>query len=352
VVGLLAVGRDITQHKRAEEALCRSEERWRSLADNAPINIVIVNRAYEIIYVNRVKPGSKKEDVVGRSVLDFIPPEYHNLTKEKLASVLDSGEPEFYTCKGHDLQGDASWYDTWLGPIVVEDRVSAVTIIGIDITHRMQTEKQIAASLKEKEVLLREIHHRVKNNMQVIVSLLRMHSRKIDDSRLEQIFNDCRDRINAMSLIHEALYESENLARIDFEIYLKKLCRNLDNAYKASSKGIGVTVSRCNVELGLDRGVAVGMVVCELVANAFRHAFPDERVGTVSVSLSSSGEDDIELAVQDDGIGLPREIDILNTLSLGLKLVTATALRELGGTIDVERDGGTRFVIRFKDKSA
>jgi len=216
---------------------------------------------------------------------------------------------------------------------------------------RVRSEERVRASLKEKEVLLREIHHRVKNNMQVIVSLLRMYSRRTNDMRLGQVFADCRDRVNAMSLIHEALYQSEDLARIDFEVYLKKLCSNLIQAHGASDKGIVVTVDRCNVALDMDKGIAVGMVICELVSNAFKHAFPLDKGGRLSVSLSSPEGEVVELIVQDDGKGLSPEIDILNPPLLGLRLAAATVTRELGGNIEVERNGGTRFIIRFKCKS-
>ncbi len=216
---------------------------------------------------------------------------------------------------------------------------------------RARSEEQVIASLKEKEVLLREIHHRVKNNMQVIVSLLSMHSRRINDTRLGQVFGDCRDRVNAMSLIHEALYQSENLAKIDFKVYLKKLCSNLIQAYGALGEGIAVTVDRCNVSLGMDQGIAVGMVVCELVSNAFKHAFPPGKGGEVLISLSGLEGERVELIVQDNGKYLSQEIDIINPLSLGLRLTVAAVTRELGGSIEVERNGGTRFIIRFKYKN-
>lgn len=214
-----------------------------------------------------------------------------------------------------------------------------------------QAEEQIKDSLNEKVVRLREIHHRAKNNMQVIVSLLRMHSRRINDSRLKEIFNECRDRIYAMSLIHEALYQSEDPARIDFGDYMKKLCRNLNQAYGASRKGIAITVERCNVNLGMDQGIAAGMIISELVANAFKHAFPGGDGGRVSISLTGLDDEDVELIVEDDGIGLPPEIDILKSPSLGLNLAVSAVTRELDGEIKVERDNGTRFIIQFKCNS-
>ncbi len=219
-----------------------------------------------------------------------------------------------------------------------------------DITNRKLAEAQVVSSLREKEVLLREIHHRVKNNMQVIVSLLRMHSRRIDDSRLELIFRDCQDRVNAMSLIHETLYQSNDLAQIDFDPYLNKLGRNLAQVHGASEKGIVMVVRPTKVALGMDQSVAVGMLVCELITNAFKHAFPDGNRGTVSVELSNVANEVVELIVCDDGMGLPPEIDIRNSPSLGLSLLYITVTEQLGGTLEVERDGGTRYVVRFRGK--
>ncbi len=225
--------------------------------------------------------------------------------------------------------------------------ISKVTIYR-DITDRRNAEDQVLSSLKEKEVLLREIHHRVKNNMQVIISLLRMHSRRVNDPALVNIFDECRDRVTAMSLIHESLYQSEDLALIDFEVYLKKLCQNLSQAHGASDKGIEVMVKHCNVALNIDQGIAVGIMISELITNSFKHAFHQEKGGEVLLSLTGLDEEYVELVVQDNGKGLSPEIDIRNAMSLGLQLAVATATQELGGSIEVERNGGTRFVIRFK----
>ncbi len=215
-----------------------------------------------------------------------------------------------------------------------------------DITERKQAEAQIVASLREKEVLLREIHHRVKNNMQVIISLLRLQAGRSQGTQAWETFEGCRDRISAMSLVHEAIYKSDDLSRIDFSAYLTQLCHNLRQAYGGSAKGATVTVGQCDVELGIDKSMAVGMVVCELVSNAFKHAFPNREGGSVAVSMSGeTGR--TELIVEDDGIGLPPEIDIHNPPSLGLELVTRAVTHQLGGSIEVGRNEGTRFVIQL-----
>jgi len=220
-----------------------------------------------------------------------------------------------------------------------------------------QTIDTLKKSVKEKEILLREIHHRVKNNMQVIISLLKMHSRKIKDPRLGEVFNECRDRVNAISLVHEALYLSNDFAQIDFEDYLKKLCQNLSRMYGASHKGITVEVNHCDVILSMDQSIAIGMVITELVSNAFKHAFLDGHGGKVSLCLSVSNKDEknkkkrrnVKLIVKDNGQGMPRDIDILNqdSLGFGLHLAVATVIRELDGSIKMEQNEGTAFIIEF-----
>ncbi len=254
-------------------------------------------------------------------------------------TVRDSAEDEEY---GFNL-GAVDYISKPFKPVVIRVRVK-------NQMQRKLAEDKIAASLKEKEVLLREIHHRVRNNMQVIVSLMRMHSRRIDDVHLGQIFDDCRDRVNTISLIHESLYQSENMAQVDFAIYLKKLCRNMNQTYNASRKGILLTVGQCDVALNMDQGIAIGMVISELVSNAFKHAFPLDKAGSVSIYLCTVNQEVVKLIVQDDGKGMPPEIDILNSPSIGLRLVVGAVTRELGGSIELERDGGTRYIICFKFK--
>lgn len=249
-----------------------------------------------------------------------------------------------------------------------------------DLAHaikRLRVEKQVSDSLREKEVLLREIHHRVKNNMQVIISLLRLHSGKAGDMQMEQVFNDCRDRIDAMALIHESLYQTNDFTHVDFNLYLNKLCRNLCRAYDAANSGIVVTVTRCSVSLNMDQGVAVGMVIAELISNACKHAFDPVTGGNVCITLTSrvrtpesedkpkdepdnepdadpsdaSGAQEVELIVADDGKGLPPTVDLQNPSSLGLRLVVAAVTRELGGSIEVDQTSGARFIIRFRCSS-
>jgi len=261
------------------------------------------------------------------------------------------GETDFYEAEYRLRHKSGRW--VWVldkGRVIERDMAgNPLRACGthLNITDRKRAEAEIAAALEEKEVLLREIHHRVKNNMQEIVGMLRLYSSKYKEVPKE-FFNDCRDRVGAMSLIHEVLYQSESLSRIDLETYLRKLWTALVRAHGASREGINLEIAPCRASLGTDRAFAVGTVIVELVGNAFKHAFPDGRRGTVSIRLLRLEErGEIELVVQDDGVGLPEGMDIGRLPSLGLRLVAATVTRQLGGSIQVEGNGGTKFTIRF-----
>jgi len=330
---------DITERKQAEEKLRQESFMRKTLLDGIPscFAMVLKKGTREIVASNK---AAHEIGAVPGMICHEICAQRDDCCPFCLApECWDTNEPRRLEVEYRGVYYEGIWV-----PLTEELYVHYI----FNITKRKRAEAQISASLDEKEVLLREIHHRVKNNMQVIVSLLRLHSRRINDARLRQVFDDCRDRINAMSLVHEALYQSKDLARIDFPTYLKKLCRNLGQVYGVPRKGIALTLGQYDVALAMDQCVAIGMVICELVSNAFKHAFPAGKPGSVSVSLARRADEEVELIVQDDGIGLAPAIDIQNTSSLGLKLAVATVTGELGGHIEVERDRGTRYVIHFK----
>jgi len=213
-----------------------------------------------------------------------------------------------------------------------------------DITERRSSEAQIAASLKEKEVLLKEIHHRVKNNLQVISSLLNLQAANVVDTQTLEQLRESQNRIRSMALIHERLYQSGNLARIDFGEYTRSLVGFLVRSYNVS--GVQVQVEVQNIELPVNTAIPCGLVINELVSNALKYAFPNERGGVVVVGLKVTPDRTAVLSVQDDGIGLPADLDHQNTTTLGLQLVN-TLTKQLNGTIGLIRDRGTTFSITF-----
>jgi len=219
-----------------------------------------------------------------------------------------------------------------------------------DITEKKLAEEQINAALKEKEILLREIHHRVKNNMQVITSLLSLQSDTIKDQQYADMFRESQERIRSMALIHETLYQSEDFANIDFDGYLWALINNLFISYGINPEIISMKIKTNDLSLALDYAIPCGLIINELVSNCLKHAFPDEREGEIQIVLQEISENEIELTVSDNGMGIPEEFDFGTTESLGLDLVKVLAEHQLGGRIEMNGTGGTRFSIRFMVK--
>jgi two-component sensor histidine kinase len=218
-----------------------------------------------------------------------------------------------------------------------------------ELFERLRAEERIRASLQEKEVLLQEIHHRVKNNLQIISSLLDLQTQHLGDREVVAMFRDSRDRIKSMALIHERLYQSEDLAHIDFGSYIETLSTNLFRSYGEQVDGVALEARAEGITLDIDTAIPCGLIINELVSNALKHAFPDGRTGTVSVALdrAEEGADTYLLRVRDNGVGLPAGVDVRTTSSLGLRLVNVL-VRQLRGTIELDATAGTEFRISFR----
>ncbi|MFQ5963822.1 MAG: ammonium transporter [Candidatus Scalinduaceae bacterium] len=207
------------------------------------------------------------------------------------------------------------------------------------------------ASLEEKEVLLREIHHRVKNNMQVISSLLKLQSRNVKDEHQIEMLKESQNRIKAMALIHEKLYRSKDLAKIDFNDYIKNLVNDLFLSYKVSTGKVALKMNIETVSFGIDTAIPCGLIVNELVSNSLKYAFPKGKDGEIKISLrriEDSKTEMFELIVSDNGDGIPEDLDIRKTESLGLRLITNLAENQLQGKVEINRNEGTEFQIKFK----
>jgi PAS domain S-box-containing protein len=217
-----------------------------------------------------------------------------------------------------------------------------------EITERKRAEEQIKTSLKEKEVLLKEIHHRVKNNLQAIASLLYLQSKKIQSQEALEVFQDSQNRVRSMALVHERLYQSQDLARVDFAEYVRSLANYLFRSYGVHWNVITLRMNVDNASMGIDTAVPCGLILNELVSNCLKHAFPGGREGEIHIELRSDHEGQFTLMVRDDGVGVPKDLDFQNTKSLGLQLVN-TLVDQLEGTIELDTSGGTAFEITFTE---
>jgi PAS domain S-box-containing protein len=217
---------------------------------------------------------------------------------------------------------------------------------GVENARILGVEK-IESSLKEKEVLLKEIHHRVKNNLQIISSLLNLQSGYIKDKDSIEIFKESQNRVRSMALIHEKLYQSKDMSQINFSEYVSELVSNLFSSYSLNSALITLHQNINDILLEIDIAINLGLIINELVSNAFKHAFPEARKGNLYISIKKD-EHKYELIIEDDGIGFSSEIDFRKTESLGLQLII-TLVEQIGGEIFLFSDNGTKFVIKFNN---
>lgn len=230
-----------------------------------------------------------------------------------------------------------------------EQTEAANHALQIEIVERQRAEEQIKTSLQEKEVLLKEIHHRVKNNLQIISSLLNLQSRVIANPEALTVFKESQNRVRSMALIHEKLYQSKDLAKIDFEAYARELTNYLFRAYHNGAAPVTLNVNVSNVFLNIETAVPCGLIVSELVSNALKYAFPDGRAGEINIDLYPSSNNIYTLIVADNGVGLPPAVDLRQVATLGFRIVQ-TLTDQLGGTITLPNAGGATFIITLPIK--
>jgi two-component sensor histidine kinase len=219
----------------------------------------------------------------------------------------------------------------------------------VDVTDLKNAEGKIKDSLKEKEMLLREIHHRVKNNMQVILSLLSIQSKHVMSPDDAVLFRESQDRIRAMALVHEELYASKDLSHVDLREYVSNLTRYLFRSCNVDANRIFLATDVRDVDMGINTAIPCGLVINELVSNALKHAFPEGRKGEIRVSLTRPPGGDYELSVGDNGVGIPENLDFMSATTMGLQLVRGLVEQQLGGKIVLDGTSGTEFRISFRE---
>jgi len=231
------------------------------------------------------------------------------------------------------------------------DNARLYTAVQQELAERRRAEAQLKESLKEKEVLLKEIHHRVKNNLQIISSLLDLQSDYVQDPKALELFKESQNRVKSMALIHEKLYQSKNLAQTDFAEYIRDLTAHLFESYRVSSDTISLRMRLKSAPIGIDTAIPCGLIINELISNSLRHAFPKGRRGEIRIDLHPDREDTFILVIRDNGVGFPEDLDFRNTESLGLQLVTSL-IKQLNGTIELDKNAGTTFKITFPQLGA
>jgi PAS domain S-box-containing protein len=335
------------QVRQRTRQLAVSEKELRDIFNTAHDAIVIFEPVQEIIYdVNQ-----RACDMYGFTRPEFIGMSMETITKdvrrgkEKIAETLRRGnylnfETVHYRKEGTEMIVEVN------AAVMNYRGKPAVLSINRDITGRKHAEQQIKRSLKEKEIMLKEIHHRVKNNLQIISSLLDLQADTLSDTNVFQAFQDSKNRIRSMALVHENLYQSGDLARIDTEDYIKSVVDYFFSSYGQLEDRIVPIIHVENISLDMDTAVPIGLILTELLGNALKHAFLPGQKGRLTVRFRSQGKSSLILMVRDNGVGLPEKMDLKAPKSLGLQLVTLLT-RQLGGAIEVERRSGTAFKVTF-----
>lgn len=340
---------EITERKKTEKALGQSEERWHSLVKNAPDIITMADKKGTILFINRTVSGIPVEQITGKNIYDFVTPEDRGRLKNCIARVMQTGEAEKLELTAVSSPGITSWYEDHIGPVMQDGRIVAVIIVTSDISERKKAEERIRASLEEKEILLREIHHRVKNNLQTISSLLRLQAGYIEDKKALEVLKNSGERIHSMALVHEELYRSRDLSKISFAGYLHNLVAHLFDSHYLKPGQVRKEIQIENVVLDIETSIPLGLIISELISNSLKHAFPDFREGKIRVEMvkCENEEYDYTLMVRDNGAGFPPDVDYRESRTLGMVLVL-TLVKQLHGTIDLDREKGTTFTIQFK----
>ena len=329
--------------------------------NSAPALIIYKDDQNNLLRVNKAVAdslGLKVSQIEGRHSKEFFLDHYEEYHSDDL-EVINSGKPKLGIVEPYRLKsGHTGWVRTDKVPYYNKNGdIKGILLFAIDITKQKEVENELRQykeslenSLQEKELLLMEVHHRTKNNMQIISSLLWLQSKNIKEEKYLQMFQDCSGRISSMALIHEQLYKSTDVSKINFQEYLTSLGRYTFKSFGITPDKIQLTIESNNIFLDLDSGIPCGLLIQELISNSIKHGFPDEKQGKISISLRSLGERELELIVGDNGVGFPKGLDFRDTSSLGLSLVTTLAEKQLGGTITLNNDQGTKFKIIFCNK--
>jgi len=321
-----------------------------NLAEDAIISIgedqkiILFNQGAERIF------RYNAAEVVGKPLDILMPADYAAAHRSEVAAFQQSAVSarpmrERQQIRGRRRDGTEFPAEASISKVEADGQV-ILTVILRDISQRVAADQRIQDSLREKEALLREIHHRVKNNLQIVSSLLGLQSRTFDTDELRKAFRESQNRIHSMALLHDMLCRASDLSRIDLAEYARQLAAHLMRSYGIDGDQIRLRTALESVFLDLDAAVPLGLVINELITNSLRHAFPSGRKGAIRVSLSAAQDRHISLVVEDDGVGLPDQADLLGGSSLGFRLVRLLA-EQLKAKIDIRRKDPTAIQLSF-----
>ena len=347
IIGVIATVRDITERKLAEDALKKSSFIIDSTTDavvttDVDGNITFWNKGAENLY------GYRVEEVLGGPISIIYKDEDLHILEDMIAKLMN-GE-SIPTIEVTCIDKDQRDVEILLALTTIKgENNNVIELVGFtkDITERIKAEKEVQAALNEKETLLQEIHHRVKNNLQIVASLLKLQADQVDDVQVKEALKESQGRVYTMSAVHESLYKSENLSDINLKSYLTKITKTLLHTYQTGPGKVRLDINSEDIRLNIEKANPLGLIINELISNTLKYAFPDNTKGEINISARME-DDDLELIVSDDGVGMPPAFDWKNANTLGLQMVMTLVENQLSGSITMESNKGTTFTIRLK----
>lgn len=334
--------------QKYEKDLETSEKKYRNIFENTGTAMIIAEDDLTVSLVNRTFEnmlGLKKSDIIGKNWIEMIVPGQREKIKEH--HMTFNGADVDPGLKTYDVEininGEAKYFFATFD-FIPGTKKSLISLI--DITDRKIAETLLKSSLKEKELLLREIHHRVKNSLQIIASLLSLQASEFDDPVVKESYNESENRIHSIALVHEILYNSTDISEINIREYVESLIENILYTYDVDTNKIKVNIDVVDHDLGIETSIPLGLIINELISNSIKHAFKTG-TGTVKLKLSKIGEL-YTLKLSDNGVGLPKGFDVNETTTLGLLLVNQL-VNQLDGSIEVVINNGTKYTIRFRE---
>jgi PAS domain S-box-containing protein len=345
---MVLVGRDVSVNVKAEMELEESKTYYKALFESTGAATAVLDYDLTIIELNsycEIVTGYSKKEVLGKNVLDFLPPVVDDVVREHHYARFKNNDstPKRYDLHFISKQGKHVDVIVTVG-IIPGTGKSIISLI--DVTDMNKAKEVLQVALDEKDVLLREIHHRVKNNMQVISSLINLQSNIIkDDFKYKYIFEDCQLRIQSMAFIHEQLYNSDNLSVLNFKEYILNTVKHLEYSLYTPDREVSVNFDLNDVYLDIDLAIPCGFILTELVTNSFKHAFKDKTDGNIDISIIEK-DYNVILTIEDNGSGF--DLDNLREGSLGLKLVYSL-VDQVDGDLEVKSDeNGSKFILTFR----
>ena len=348
LVVVLGTATDITERRNADHRILESEGKYKYLVEAIEEGLIIADESENFTFTNKA----------ARDILGYSEDETTKMNFKKLVSANDFKRLQIETDKR--IKGQSSKYELQIkrkdgmkrllsitaSPLFNEDDYTGSIGIFVDITEIREAEKKIKSQLREKEVMLQEIYHRVKNNLQIISSMLKLQASYVDDEYAIQLFRNCQHRVKSMSLVHEKLYRSDNLSRICFRDYTESLIKNLFASLNISGNRINYELDINDINLNISTAIPCGLIINELITNALKYGFPDDKQGLIKISMNKLDNGKLNLTVWNNGIDLPKDFDMTDLSSFGMRLVDILTL-QLEAELIIERNEGVAFSLIF-----